>query len=72
MRESPKECQRLCYKVSQCDVFTYDVANKHCWVFKSDEIERVSSAGMISGTNDCRFTYGPNNERIGHGIVIAY
>ena len=72
MRESPKQCQRLCYKVSQCDVFTYDVAQKHCWLFKSDGIERVSSAEMISGTKGCSYHYGPNNERIGHGILLAY
>ena len=71
MRESPKECQRLCYKIRQCDVFTYDVAQKHCWYFKSDGIERVSSAGMISGTKGCSFQDGPNNEQIGHGIVLA-
>ena len=71
MHESPRECQRLCYKLRKCDVFTYDVAQKHCWYFKADGVERVSSAGMISGTKGCIFQDGPNNEQIGHGIVLA-
>ena len=72
MRESPKECQRLCYKVRHCDVFTYDLAQKSCWLFKADEIERIKATGMISGTGGCGFQYGPNNEQIGHGIVPKY
>ena len=70
MQDSAKECQRLCTETLHCHVFTYDVNNNYCWLKKADNFSRNGHSGRISGTRHCGHKLGPNNEWLGHGIVL--
>ena len=69
MRDSAKDCQLLCASVHNCDVFTYEVSTKYCFLKKYEGFERISVPGLISGIKFCNYHKGPNSEKIGHGTV---
>ena len=69
MQDTAKDCQLLCEKTPYCHVFTYDVAQKHCWLKKHYFTGRSFALGKISGRLNCFYKNGPNDERLGHGKI---